>query len=82
MSINVFDFLTNESKRISTEDLDNPTTLRWHGGGDYHLIERFVDAVAQNDQNLILSGPEESLETHRLVFAAERARLNHAVVDL
>jgi hypothetical protein len=33
-----------------------------------------VAAVAQGDQSLILSGAEESLESHRLVFAAEQAR--------
>lgn len=82
VSVELFDFLTNTSNVFPIESPVNPTTLRWHGGGDYQLIERFVDAVAQNDQGLILSGPEESLETHRLVFAAERARITHAVVDL
>jgi hypothetical protein len=45
-------------------------------------MERFVAAVAANDQSLILSGPDESLESHRMVFAAERARLERSVVDL
>jgi hypothetical protein len=41
-----------------------------------------VEAVAKNDQSLILSGPEESLESHRMVFGAERSRLDHVIVDL
>jgi hypothetical protein len=45
-------------------------------------MDRFVAAVAARDQAMILSGPDESLETHRMVFAAERARCDHKVVDL
>ena len=45
-------------------------------------MDRFVAAVAANDPSLILSGPDESLETHRMVFAAEHARHEHRVVDL
>ena len=56
--------------------------MEHHGGGDYNLIESFVNAVANNDPTLILSGPEESLETHQMVFAAENARRNHQVVNL
>jgi hypothetical protein len=41
-----------------------------------------VSAVAEGNPNLVLSGADESLETHRMVFAAERARLENIVVDL
>ena len=53
-----------------------------HGGGDYNLMASFVAAVANNDPTLILSGPEESLETHQMVFAAEDARRNNCVVNM
>ena len=82
VTIEHFDFLTDQTKVISTEDPSDGAALGGHGGGDYGLIDHFVEAVAQGDQGLILSGPDESLETHRMVFAAERARLNHTVVDL
>ena len=45
-------------------------------------MDHFVAAVAANAPALILSGPDESLETHRMVFAAERARLANTVIDL
>jgi hypothetical protein len=45
-----------------------------HAGGDYGLMDAFVSAVAGNDPSLILSGPQESLESHLMVFAAEQAR--------
>jgi hypothetical protein len=53
-----------------------------HGGGDYYLMDRFIHAVMANDQNMILSGPDESLESHLMVFAAERARKENSLVTL
>ena len=80
-NIQVFDFLTDQTHTISTE-LDNDSAMGGHGGGDYGLMDRFVAAIAAKDPASILSGPDESLETHRMVFAAERARREHRVVDL
>ena len=37
-------------------------------------MDSFVKAVATDDPSLLLTGPTESLRSHRLVFAAERAR--------
>jgi hypothetical protein len=73
--------LTDQTKVIPTETAD-ASILGGHGGGDYGLMDRFVTAVARNDPSFILSGVDESLETHRMVFAAERARKEHRVVDL
>lgn len=79
--IELFDFLTDKTRIIDTQAGDS-SILGGHGGGDYGLMDHFVRAVAENDPSLILSGPDESLETHRMVFAAEQARLEHRVVDL
>lgn len=86
-NIEIFDFLTDQTRVIDTEatsaDADGAgLALGGHGGGDYGLMDHFVAAVAQNNPALILSGPEESLETHRMVFAAERARCENVVVNL
>lgn len=80
-TIQVFDFLTDTTREVNANRLDG-SILGGHGGGDHGLMDRFVRAVAENDPSQILSGPEESLETHRMVFAAERARLEHTVVKL
>ncbi|MBI4928775.1 MAG: Gfo/Idh/MocA family oxidoreductase [Anaerolineae bacterium] len=79
--IQLYDFLTDSTREIDTNSSD-ASILGGHGGGDYGLMERFVEAVANNDQSLILSGADESLETHRMVFAAERARVNRCVVEM
>ena len=76
-----YDFLTDEKRTISTKSSDG-TVLGGHGGGDYGLMDRFIRAVSEGDSTLILSGVAESLETHRMVFAAETARHEHRVVDL
>lgn len=85
--IEVFDFLTDKTTVIDTEatsaDADGgENVLGGHGGGDYGLISHFVAAVSENNPALILSGPEESLETHRMTFAAERARRENCVETL
>lgn len=86
-NIEVFDFLTDTSKIIDTEATSADAggggkALRGHGGGDYGLMDHFVAAVSANDASLILSGPDESLESHRMVFSAERARHENSVVNL
>ncbi|NIA08091.1 MAG: hypothetical protein GWP14_10750 [Actinobacteria bacterium] len=56
--------------------------LTGHGKGDYGLMEAFTSALTENDACRILSGPQESLETHLMVFAAERARRENRVVEM
>ena len=34
------------------------------------------------DASCILTGPEESLRSHLLCFAAEKSRVEHRVIDL
>jgi predicted dehydrogenase len=77
-TIRVYDFLTEETETVDTEVADG-SILGGHGGGDYGLMSRFVAAVGQGDPSMILSGPEETLETHLTVFAAERARVNGTI---
>jgi predicted dehydrogenase len=81
--LRVFDFLTNEEAVIDTEE-NAPaiSSLQGHGGGDFGLMEAFVQAVGSGDPSGILSGPDATLESHRMVFAAEIARLERRVVSL
>ena len=53
-----------------------------HGGGDFNLVNTFVDAVRTRDISKLVTGPEISLETHFLVFAAETARKQGKVVNM
>ena len=75
------DFLTETTQEIDTVAADS-SILGGHGGGDYGLMSAFMKAVAENDPSRLLSGPDETLESHLMVFAAEQARREHRIVDL
>ena len=80
-TIRHFDFLTDQWQTIETDPVDH-SILGGHGGGDYGLMRAFVGAIANNDPSLVLSGPVETLESHRMVFAAETARREERVVRI
>lgn len=79
--IHHYDFLTDHTETIDTEAAD-ASIMGGHGGGDFGLMDSFIRALAEDDASLIISGPDASLETHRIVFAAERARKDNSVVNL
>jgi predicted dehydrogenase len=80
-TISHYDFLTDQTQVTEISPFEQ-SLMGHHNGGDYNLMKSFVAAVANHDPTFILSGPEESLETHQMVFAAEEARLQHRVVNL
>jgi len=57
------------------------TKMTGHDGADWYLMDSFVRAVALKDPSQILSGPEETLESHLIVFAAENARKTSQVIN-
>lgn len=79
--ITIFDFLTDSRETIDTEAGEG-NILGGHGGGDEMIMHSWCDAVAKNDPSLILSGPQETLDSHLMVFAAERSRKESCVVEL
>ncbi len=79
--IHHYDFLTDSTETIDTEAGD-ASILGGHGGGDYWLMHHFSQALLDGDQRQILSGPDATLESHLMVFAAEQARKENRVVKL
>lgn len=71
--LRLYDFLEDETEEIDTRASDQ-SVAGGHGGGDEGLMDKFISALAEDDQSLILSGAEETLQSHLAVFAAERAR--------
>ena len=60
-----------------------PSAQGWgHGGADFYLMESFIKAICYNDASLVLSGIKDSLRSHKLVFAAERSRLNRTIESI
>ncbi len=80
-----FDFLGDSRHEIDTTAgavASDGSIIRGHGGGDYGLMNAFVTAIARDDPSRIRTGPDESLETHRMVFRAERARLERKTISI
>lgn len=53
-----------------------------HGGGDAVMLATFIDALWAGEPDRFTSQGAESLATHSIVFAAERARRTNTVVEL
>jgi predicted dehydrogenase len=79
-TITHYDFLTLREQVIEVPPAT--TEMRVHSDSDYLLMRHFIDAVATRDQSKVLSGPDETLESHLTVFAAEEARRERRVVDV
>ena len=83
VQISHFDFLTEKTRVIDTSMAENSATAAsGHGGGDHGLMNAFIEAVSTRDQRKVLSGPDETLASHRMVFAAEQSRREGRVVDI
>ncbi|MFH0921595.1 MAG: Gfo/Idh/MocA family oxidoreductase [Fibrobacterota bacterium] len=81
--IECYEFMTDKWRKIELPPPPaSPQGHSGHAGGDYELMKHFTAAVAANDPGKVLSGPQETLETHRMVFAAETARREGRVVRL
>ncbi|WP_307841585.1 Gfo/Idh/MocA family protein [Streptomyces endocoffeicus] len=79
--IEVFDFRT-ESRTVHDTSLDEASAAGGHAGGDEAMFNAYLDALHGGRPELIVSGIDASLASHRVVFAAERARLAGAVIEL
>ncbi|RSM89669.1 gfo/Idh/MocA family oxidoreductase [Kibdelosporangium aridum] len=79
--IHVYDFRSERTTTIDTS-IDGSSAAEGHAGGDENLTKSFVDALYEGRPELILSGIRESVDSHRVVFAAERARVTGTVVSL
>ncbi|MHC4713053.1 MAG: Gfo/Idh/MocA family protein [Planctomycetota bacterium] len=75
-TFDVYDFLTD---KVTHCDPSEMTDEKGHGGGDAGIMRDFLAAAAAGDPSMVTTGPDESLESHIAVFAAENARLKGTV---
>jgi len=68
------DFRTGEDQWFTVNAPGPMDAGGGHAGGDAGLMDAFVAAVAADDQSSLSSNAGESLSSHLVVFAAERAR--------
>ncbi len=75
----LYDFATMTEEKVEVGSEAPPVRTRGHGGADFFLVNAFTKAVATGDRKHIKTGVVDSLRSHKLVFAAERARINNSV---
>ena len=75
-----YDFLTEQTRVIDTTPAS--AQMGGHWDGDVNVLRAFIYAVGTGDTSQILSGAEETLETHLTVFAAEQSRHEGRTVDV
>ncbi len=76
--LEIFDFITEQTEIIDVS-LPVNSVLDRHEGGDRGVIKNFIEAIEANDQSMVISGPDVSLETHLTVFKAEQSRRNGTI---
>lgn len=81
-TIEVQEFDTRRTYTIDPYVQGDASAAGGHGGADEELVKAFLGAVATGDESGILSGPRDSLASHQVVWAAERARHEGSVVSL
>jgi predicted dehydrogenase len=81
-TLRVVDFRTGLEEEVDVQEESGPSAGDGHGGGDEALTDAFLAAVATGDPALLSTDAAASLATHRVVWAAERARTTGTVVHL
>ncbi|MCO8273803.1 Gfo/Idh/MocA family oxidoreductase [Actinoplanes sp. TRM 88003] len=81
-TVRYLDFRTGQKEVFDSSAAGGPSAADGHGGGDEALVDAFLQAVATGEGSSLLSDPVESLATHRVVWAAEQARLTDQVVRM
>ena len=64
------------------EVIEVPAREGGHGGADPLVIKTLIEAIETNNPNLVTTNLENSLMSHKIVFASERSRREGRVVKL
>lgn len=75
--------MTGESEEININDaVTSDSILSGHGGGDSGIMSSFYDLLCGDSSAGELSNISISVKNHRIVFAAEKSRLEGRVVEI
>ncbi len=80
-TITHYDFLTGTREVIDINKLA-VGQVGGHGGGDTGMMSEFIQAVIKHDESLIVTNCDATWSSHRTVFAAERARIEHQIIPV
>ena len=79
-TLSIHHFLDDSSRTIQTNSGSSGDINDGHGGGDYGIVDAWIAALSNGQ--MTISGTEETLESHRIVFAAEESRRTGKTVKL
>ncbi len=79
-SIRVYNFSTRQTETIPMVGRDG--IKGGHGGGDSGIIHSLYDYLNGTYDGFAVSDIGISVQNHLLVFAAEKSRLEHSIVDI
>ncbi|KAM9975842.1 hypothetical protein ACTFIW_013234 [Dictyostelium discoideum] len=77
----IYDDFKFGQKEIFKPPIIQKTRMSNHGSSDYYLMRSFIYAISENDPTQILSGPDDTLASHKLVFDSENSRLNNTILN-
>ena len=72
--LSVSDFSKRNVITYQSKELNDEFEGGGHGGGDFRLVRDFLQAVYQEDDSLLTSTIEDSMESHYIGFKAEESR--------
>lgn len=94
-TLKIYDFLSEQTRHINTtqtgggevqrrelQGREPEREVQGHGGGDDGLMRAFIKAVATGEAKHLSATPQEALQAHLIVFAAERSRLTGQTLNL
>ncbi|CAF4590391.1 unnamed protein product [Rotaria sp. Silwood1] len=82
-TIEHYDFLKQTRTIYDETDLSSSGIMTsGHADADFFAMDSFIRAVASNRSDLICTTPQDSLTSHILAFAAERARRENRVCSI
>ena len=79
--IEIIRFTSNWHQEPEIKTINPDVREGFHGGGDAGLMEQFLDMI-QGDDVENLSAIERSIESHVMAIAAEKARVEHRIVEM
>jgi predicted dehydrogenase len=82
--LQLYRFIDRSTTSFAVADVagGGPSADEGHGGGDAGLITAWVEALETGDWSSVPTDGRASLDSHRIVWAAEEARLGGRVVSL
>lgn len=78
-SLKSFSFKSQKWQEYDFSD-QSATVSDGHGGGDFGLMKAFIASLSNKEGNKIRTGGDETLSSHLMTFAAEKARIENKVV--